>query len=99
MKIRLLFPEAALQAITQMGLRQRSPETLRWTDRHMASHYGAGVLLRGKSGHILDGASFAAMHKGFGAWIECDSADTKRRAENALVSAASGLDDQIKVAG
>jgi len=34
----------------------------------------------------------------FGAWIECDSAETKRRCENALVTAATGLDDAIKVA-
>jgi hypothetical protein len=98
MKIKLRFPQAGIDAIKAMGLRQINPETLRWTTDHPASHYGTGVLLRGKSGEILDGHNFEVMHTSFGAWIECDSADTKRRVENALVTAASGLDDAIKVA-
>lgn len=96
MRIKLLFPVEAIAAISKMGLRQRSPETLRLTTDHPGSHYGIGVLLRGKSGEILDGRSFAAMHHAFGAWIETDSAETKRKVENALVTAASGLDDAIK---
>ncbi len=97
MKIKLCFPSGGIEAIKALGLRQINPETLRWTTGHPDSHYGTGVLLRGKSGAILDGRSFLAMHTGFGAWIEVDSADTKRRVENALVTAASGMDDQIKV--
>jgi urocanate hydratase len=98
MKIKLPFPPAGIEAIKSLGLRQINPETLRWTTDHPASHYGTGVLLRGKSGEILDGKSFAAMHHAFGAWIECDSANTKRRCENALVTAATELDDAIKIA-
>jgi hypothetical protein len=84
MKIKLCFPPAGIEAIHALGLRQTNSETLRLTTQRGASNYGAGVLLRGKSGEILDGRSFEAMHKGFGAWIECDSADTKRRVGNAL---------------
>ena len=97
MKIKLCFPDVGIQAIKALGLRQRNPETLRWTADHQSSSYGIGVLLRGKSGEILDGKSFAGMHHAFGAWIEVDSADTKQRVENALVTAATELDDQIKV--
>lgn len=98
MKIKLFFPPESIVLIKQLGLRQINPETLRWTTDHPSSSYGCGVLLRGKSGEILDGRSFQAMVKGFGAWIECDSADTKRRVENALVTAATELDDRIIVA-
>mgnify|MGYP001549479633 CR=1 FL=1 len=97
MKIKLHFPPQGIDAIKALGLRQTNPETLRWTTQHSSSSHGIGVLLRGKSGEILDGRSFAAMHKGFGAWIECDSTETKRRVANALVTAATGLDDAIKV--
>lgn len=97
MKIKLCFPAEAIAEIKAMGLRQINPETLRWTTAHMMSHYGTGVILRGKSGELLDGRSFAAIHEAFGAWIECDSAETKQRCENALVTAATGLDDAIKV--
>lgn len=55
------------------------------------------MLLRGKSGEILDGRSFQAMHTAFNAWIEVDSERTKQRVENALVTAVTGLDDQIKI--
>lgn len=98
MRIKLYFPEPSITAISAMGLRQNNPETLRLVTDHPASSYGIGVLLRGKSGDILDGAQFAKLHHAFGAWVECDSADTKRRVENALVTAATELDDQIKVA-
>ncbi len=84
MKIKLCFPPAGIEAIHALGLRQTNPETLRLTTQRGASNYGTGVLLRGKSGEILDGRSFEAMHRGFGAWIECDSANTKRRVGNAL---------------
>lgn len=98
MKIKLHFPTESIDAIKALGLRQINPETLRWTTDHPASSYGMGVLLRGKSGEILDGRSFQAMHAAFGAWIEVDSAQTKQRVENALVTAASGLDDQVRIA-
>jgi hypothetical protein len=98
MKIKLHFPAESIDAIKALGLRQINPETLRWTTDHPASSYGIGVLLRGKSGEILDGRSFQAMHTAFGAWIEVDSVLTKQRVENALVTAASGLDDQICIA-
>lgn len=97
MKIKLFFPPEAIVAIKEMGLRQMNPETLRWTTEHPQSSYGMGVLLRGKSGEILDGRSFQAMAEAFGAWIECDSRDTKRRVENALVTAVTGLDDRVIV--
>lgn len=97
MKIKLFFPPESIVAIKELGMRQMNPETLRWTTEHSASSYGIGVLLRGKSGEILDGRSFKAMAEAFGAWIECDSADTKRRVENALVTAATELDDRIIV--
>lgn len=99
MKIKLHFPTESIDAIKALGLRQINPETLRWTTDHPASSYGIGVLLRGKSGEILDGRSFQAMVKNFGAWIECDSADTKRRVENALVTAATELDAAVRVCG
>ncbi|MDW0822740.1 hypothetical protein P2K17_14130 [Mannheimia haemolytica] len=54
--------------------------------------------LRGKSGEILDGKSFAAMVHAFGAWIETDSEDTSRRVHNALVTAATGTEESVKVA-
>lgn len=98
MKIKLHFPPDAIDAIKALGLRQINPESLRWTTDHAASSYGIGVILRGKSGEILDGRSFQAMAKNFGAWIEVDSQETKARVENALVTAATGLDDLIKVA-
>jgi len=97
MRIRLCFPPKAIEGIEALGLRQRNPETLRWTTDHSASHYGTGVLLRGNTGDILDGRTFAVMCKHFGAWIECDSARTKQRVENALVTAATELDDQVKI--
>lgn len=97
MKIKLFFPPESIASIKQLGLRQINPETLRWTTDHSSSSYGTGVLLRGKSGEILDGRSFQAMVKGFGAWIECDSPDTKRRVENSLVTSATKLDDRIVI--
>ena len=97
MKIKLCFPASSIEAINALGLRQINPETLRLTTRHSMSSHGIGVLLRGKSGEILDGRTFQAL-QAFGAWIECDSAETKRRVENALVTAVTDLDDRIKVA-
>lgn len=97
MKIKLYFPEESLAAIKSMGLRQMSPETLRWAANHPSSNYGLGVLLRGKSGDILDGKSFAAMVNAFGAWIEVDSEDTARRVNNALVTAQTQIESSVKV--
>ncbi len=94
MKIKLRFPSAAIEGIKALGLRQINPETLRWTTDHPDSHYGVGVLLRGKSGEILDGRTFSVMCEHFGAWIECDSENTKRRVGLAL---ASGVDDRVIV--
>lgn len=99
MKIKLHIPAAGMAAIKALGLRQASPETLRLVTDHPDSSYGIGVLLRGKSGDVMGGREFAALHQSFGAWIECDSPRTKQRLELALVTAATGLDDQIKVAG
>lgn len=98
MRITLHLPAESIAALRRMGMSQRQTEALRWTTEHSASSYGIGVLLRGKSGDILDGRTFAALVNAFGAWIECDSTDAKRRAENALVTAATGLDDAIRVA-
>ncbi len=81
-----------------MGLRQMSPETIRWTTDHVQSNHGIGVLLRGKSGDILDGKSFAAMVHAFGAWIETDSEETSRRVHNALVTVVTGTEESVKVA-
>lgn len=97
MKIKLHFPPEAITAIRDMGLRQINPETLRWTTDHPASSHGMGVVLRGKTGEILDGRSFQALAKQFGAWIEVDAPLTKQRVENALVTAVTELDDAIKV--
>ncbi len=97
MKIKLHFPASGIEAIKALGLRQVNPETLRWTTDHSGSSHGIGVLLRGKSGEILDGRSSQAMHTAFNAWIEVDSKRTKQRVENALVTAITGLDDQIKI--
>ena len=97
MKIKLHFPADGLEQIKALGLRQINPETLRLTTQHSMSSHGIGVLLRGKSGEILDGRTFQAL-QAFGAWVECDSAETKQRVENALVTAVTGLDDRIKVA-
>lgn len=97
MKIKLHFPASGIGDISALGLRQANPETLRLVTQHPMSSHGIGVLLRGKSGEILDGRTFEAL-QAFGAWIECDSAETKRRVENALVTAVTGLDDRIKVA-
>jgi len=99
MKIKLCFLHAGIDAIKALGLRQPNPETLRLVVDHPASSRGVGVLLRGKSGEILDGRSFETLAKSFGAWIECDSETTKHRVEIALVTIATGLDDAIKVAG
>lgn len=96
-RIALHFPAGAIEGIHQLGLRQRNPERLRWTDEHPGSSYGAGVILRGKSGELLDGRSFAAMVRHFGAWIQVDSARTKSRVENALVTAATGVDDAVRI--
>lgn len=87
-----------MEAVKALGLRQNNPETLRLVTDHPQSSYGFGVLLRGKSSDILDGRSFMAMYKAFGAWIECDSEDTQRRVRNALVTAQTQLDDQVKLA-
>lgn len=97
MKIKLYFPDESIAAIKRMGLRQMSPETLRWTADHPSSSYGIGVLLRGKSGEVLDGKSFAAMAHAFGAWIETDSEDTKRRVHSILTTAAMGTEDSVKI--
>ena len=96
MRIKLQFPGQSIATLTAMGLRQNNPETLRLVTDHPASSYGIGVLLRGKSGDILDGSQFASLHKSFGAWVECDSAKTVQRVRNTLVTAATGLDDQVK---
>lgn len=98
MKIKLHFSADGLEQIKALGLRQTNPETLRLTTQHSMSSHGIGVLLRGKSGEILDGRTFQAL-QAFGAWIECDSDDTKRRVENCLVTAVAGLDDRVIVAG
>lgn len=95
MMIRLHIPAESIAALKRMGLNQRPVEVLRWTTDHPSSSFGIGVILRGKSGELLDGRTFAALHHAFGAWIEVDGADTKRRTQNALVTAASGLDDAI----
>ena len=97
MKIKLHFPASAIEAIKRMGLRQHTPETLRWTTDHPGSSYGLGVLLRGKSGDVLSGRDFAAMVYAFGAWIEADSEDAARKARNALVTVATGTDEAVKV--
>lgn len=97
MKIKLCFPSEAIAALAGLGLKQRKSETLRWTTNHPASHYGTGVILRGKSGELLDGRTFATFAEIFGAWIEVDSARMKQRVENALVTAATQLDDRIIV--
>lgn len=97
MKIKLCFPAEAIAHIEAQGLRQRNPETLRWTDKHPASHYRAGVVLRGNSGDILSGNAFSQLHTLFGAWIEVDSEDTKRLISNAMALGVAGLIDQIKV--
>ena len=44
------------------------------------SRYGGGVLLRGKSGDILDGAQFRALRDAFGAVIETDNPEQVVRA-------------------
>jgi len=97
MKIKLYFPASSIEVIKALGLRQNNPETLRWTTDHPASCHSIGVLLRGKSGEILDGRSFQAMHTTFAVWVVVDSERTKRRVENALVTAVTGLDNQIKI--
>jgi hypothetical protein len=98
MRIKLHFPTAAIEGIKALGLRQINPETLRWTTDHHESHYGMGVILRGKSGVILDGRTFAVMSQHFGAWIEVDSAATKKKCELAMCSiAVEGLSDRIIV--
>ncbi|MDW0878588.1 hypothetical protein P2J44_14170 [Mannheimia haemolytica] len=43
-------------------------------------------------------AEDAAMVHAFGAWIETDSEDTSRRVHNALVTAATGTEESVKVA-
>jgi len=96
MRIKLHLPEQSIAQITAMGLRQNNPETLRLVTDHPASRYGIGVILRGKSGQQLDGREFAQLVKTFGAWIDCDSAKTVQRVRNALVTVATGMDDQIK---
>ena len=98
MKIKLHFSADGLEQIKALGLRQINPETLRLTTQHSMSSHGIGVLLRGKSGEILDGRTFEAL-QAFGAWIECDSPETKLRVENALVTVATGLDERVKVSG
>ncbi|MBI5815903.1 MAG: hypothetical protein HZB29_09870 [Nitrospinae bacterium] len=98
MKIKLRFPADSLAAIARMGLRQKSPETLRWTADHPDSSYGIGIILRGKSGDRLGGKEFAVMRQRWGAWIEVDSAETKRRAANALYLALTDTpEDAIRV--
>jgi len=97
MRIKLHFPPEAIEGIKALGLRQLNPETLRLMTEHPASHCGVGVILRGKTGEILDGQTFRVLHERFGAWIECDSERTKNRVEKSLSTAATGLDDQVKV--
>ena len=97
MKIKPHFSADGLEQIKALGLRQINPETLRLTTQRSMSSHGIGVLLRGKSGEILDGRTFEAL-QAFGAWIECDSPETKLRVENALVTVATGMDDRVKVA-
>ena len=91
------FSPQGESAIKALGLRQRNPETLRWTTQHNQSNHGIGVILRGKSGDLLDGRTFKVSHDAFGAWIECDCADTKRRVDNALVTVVLGVDDAITI--
>lgn len=96
MKIKLLFPEAGVETIKAMGLRQSNPESLRWTDDHAQSSYGHGVLLREHSRELLDGDAFGQLRERFGAWIECDSAATQQLVIAAL--AIPGLTDAVKIA-
>lgn len=97
MRIKLYIPEERLAGLKALGITQSSRETLRWTTDHPASNYGLGVILRGKSGEILDGRTFALMVCIFGAWIETDSESTQRKVRNALATAAVGVDDHVKV--
>jgi hypothetical protein len=98
MRIKLHFPEQSIATISAMGLRQKSPETLRLVTDHPDSRYGPGVILRSKSGEQLGAKHFAALNSAFGAWIECDSAKTMQRVRNALYTVVTGMDEHVKVA-
>jgi hypothetical protein len=80
MRARLVFPAEVIEGLKQQGLRQRSPERLRWTDQHSASSCSNGVLLRAKSSDVLDGFQFRALRNAFGAWIETDNKERVARA-------------------
>lgn len=76
-----------------------STEKLRWTDQHPASHYGLGVVFRGKKGAILDGAGFRLIAES-GGWIECGDDRERRRVAGALAWGMLGLHDgKLKVGG
>lgn len=80
MRVHLKFTDGAMDRIRETGLRQPQVEKLRWTTDHPASSYGGGVLLRGQSSEILDGAQFQALRAAFGAWIETDNVERVQRA-------------------
>jgi hypothetical protein len=79
-RTRLVFSPAAIDSLRASGLRQRNPERLRWTDEHLVSRYGGGVLLRVKFGDILDGAQFRALCDALGVAIETDNFEQVVRA-------------------
>ena len=88
--------QSIIEAIKALGLRQATPETLRLVTQHSMSRRGIGVLMRGKSGEILDGRTFQSL-QAFGAWSDCDSVLTKSRGDQALVTVKTGLGDRITV--
>lgn len=65
-------------------------EKLRWTDKHPASHYGLGVVLRGHGGRILDGVNFKLLAVA-GAKIICSDDRERRRVAGALAWPALGF--------
>jgi hypothetical protein len=97
MKIKIFFPAESVKRISMLGFRQSQNETLMWTNRHPLSNYGQGVLLRGKSGQILEPYGFKNLVEQFGAWIECDSAIAVERVKRALLSEICGTCEKIIV--
>ena len=98
MRVRLVFPPGAVDEIRAMGLRHSGAEKLRLVMDHPGSHHGLGVLLRGKSGDLLDGATLAVLRARWGAWIEVDDARVQAHVRRALATAPLGLDDAVIIA-
>ena len=95
-KIKLHIPPEGLAAIRLLACAKPAPRRCAWSSITRTPATASAYCCAAKR-RPAGRWDFAAQHQSFGAWIECDSLRTKQRVEMALVTAATGLSDQVKV--